>query len=183
MLSFIYEFIKYCSINMSIIDLSWNENLRNRYNSPLLPRSIRGLIIGKSGCGKTNLIMNLLPRDGFLDYNTLKLFGKSLFQNEYQIIKEAFQCGIPKEYIVELFVMRDEILRNREDPIKILQSHNLPLEVQHSQVRLRYARAQKSTIQCEFFENASDVPDPADLDKTCKNLMLFDDLQLEKQNT
>jgi hypothetical protein len=27
------------------------------------------------------------------------------------------------------------------------------------------------------------VPDPADLDKTCKNLMIFDDLQLEKQNT
>jgi hypothetical protein len=96
---------------MSIIDLSWNENLRNRHNSPLLPRSIRGLIIGKSGCGKTNLIMNLLLRDGFLDYNMLKVFGKSLFQNEYKIIKEAFQYGIPKEYIVQLFAMRDEILR------------------------------------------------------------------------
>jgi hypothetical protein len=168
MLSFIYEFIKYCSINMSIIDLSWNENLRNRHNSPLLPRSIRGLIIGKSGCGKTNLIMNLLLRDGFLDYNMLKVFGKSLVPNEYKIIKEAFQYGIPKEYIVQLFAMRDEILRNREDPIKILQSlsHDLP---------------QKSAIQCEFFESASDVPDPADLDKTCKNLMIFDDLQLEKQ--
>lgn len=43
--------------------------------------------------------------------------------------------------------------------------------------------SQKSDIQCEFFENASDVPDPKDLDKSRKNLMIFDDLQLEKQNT
>jgi hypothetical protein len=66
--------------------------------------------------------------------------------------------------------MKDEILTNREDPIKILQSlsNDLP---------------QKSVIQCEFFESASDVPDPADLNKACKNLMTFDDLQLEKQNT
>jgi hypothetical protein len=99
--------------------------------------------------------MNLLLQPGFLDYSTLKVFGKSLFQNEYKMIKEAFQYGIPREYIVQLFTMRDKILRNCEDPIKILQylCHDLP---------------QKSVIQCEFFESASDVPDSADVDKTCK---------------
>ena len=30
---------------MEITDLSWNENLSKRFNNPLLPRSIRGLIL------------------------------------------------------------------------------------------------------------------------------------------
>ena len=45
---------------MEIKDLSWNETTTKRFNSPLLPKSIRGLIIGKSGCGKTTLLPNLL---------------------------------------------------------------------------------------------------------------------------
>jgi hypothetical protein len=44
--------------------------------------------------------MNLLLRDTFLDYNMLEVFGKSLFQHEYKINKEAFQYDIPKENIV-----------------------------------------------------------------------------------
>ena len=44
---------------MEITDLSWNENLQSRFNNPLLPRSIRGLIVGKSGSGKTTLLLNL----------------------------------------------------------------------------------------------------------------------------
>ena len=41
---------------------------------------------------------------------------------------------------------------------------------------------EKSDIQCKFYETSEDVPDPRDVDKSMKNLMIFDDLQLEKQN-
>ena len=37
-------------------------------------------------------------------------------------------------------------------------------------------------MECKFFENASDVPDPRELSPEKKNLMVFDDLLLEKQN-
>ena len=37
-------------------------------------------------------------------------------------------------------------------------------------------------IECYFFETSDDVPDPRDLNSSKKNLMIFDDLQLEKQN-
>ena len=37
---------------MEIKNLAWNENLSKRRNHPLLRQGIRGLIIGKSGCGK-----------------------------------------------------------------------------------------------------------------------------------
>ena len=43
-------------------------------------------------------------------------------------------------------------------------------------------QTQKSDIDCKFFENASDVPDPRELSPDKKNLMVFDDLLLEKQN-
>jgi len=35
---------------MEINDLSRIESISKRFNTPLLPRSIRGLIVGKSGC-------------------------------------------------------------------------------------------------------------------------------------
>ena len=80
---------------MEIADLSWNEVTSNRFNHPLLPRSIRGKIEGKSGCGKTTLLLNLLIRPGWLDYDNIYVFGKSLFQPEYQILKKAFEENLP----------------------------------------------------------------------------------------
>ena len=43
------------------------KNLSKRCNHPLPP--FRGLIIGNSGCGNTMLLINLLLRPGWLDYN------------------------------------------------------------------------------------------------------------------
>ena len=76
---------------MEIADLSWNEVTSKRFNHPLLPRSIRGIIVGKLGCGKMTLLLNLLLRPGLLDYDNLCVFGKSLFQPEYRILKKAFE--------------------------------------------------------------------------------------------
>ena len=64
---------------MDIKDLAWNETQSKRFNNSLFPRSIRGLIVGKSGCGKTTLLLNFLLRPGWLDYDNLMVFGKSLF--------------------------------------------------------------------------------------------------------
>jgi len=53
---------------MDIKNLSWNENITNKNNNFLLPRSLGGLIVGKSGCGKTTLLLNLLLQPKWLDY-------------------------------------------------------------------------------------------------------------------
>ena len=106
---------------MEIRDLSWKESITKRFNNPLLPRSIRGIIVGKSGCGKTTLLLNLLLRPGWLDYDNLFVFGRSLFQPEYRILKKAFEENLPKEYILRLFNMRDEIQNSRIPPSIVVQ--------------------------------------------------------------
>ena len=153
---------------MEIKDLSWNEVISKRFNHPLLPRSIRGIIVGKSGCGKTTLLLNLLLRPCWLDYDNLFIFGKSLFQPEYRILKTAFEEELPKEYILRLFNIRDEIQNSQIPPSLVVKEWAKTIK-------------KKSDIRCNFFESASDVPDPRELSSEDKNLMVFDDLLLEKQ--
>ena len=154
---------------MEIRDLSWNETTTKRFNNPLLPGSIRGIIVGKSGCGKTTLLLNLLLRPGWLDYNNLCVFGRSLFQPEYRILKKAFEENFPKEFILRLFDMREEIQNGQVPPSIVVQEWAKSVK-------------KKSDIKCNFFETASDVPDLRDLNSEDKNLMIFDDLLLERQN-
>ena len=155
---------------MEIADLSWNEVTSKRFNHPLLPKSIRGIIVGKSGCGKTTLLLNLLLRPGWLDYDNLCVFGKSLFQPEYRILKKALEENLPKECIVRLFNMRDEIQNSQMPPLAaVVQAFGKMIK-------------NKSNVKSNFFETASDVPDPRELDPEDKNLMIFNKLLLERQN-
>ena len=148
---------------METINLSWNESITKRFNNPLLPRSIRGIIVGKSGCGKTTLLLNLLLRPSWLDYDNLSIFGRSLFQPEYRILKKALEKNLPKEYILRLFNMREEIQNSQIPPSIVVQEWAKSIK-------------KKSDVKCNFFEMASDVPDPRDLNPEDKNLMIFDDL-------
>ena len=154
---------------MDIIDLSWNVNKSKRNNNKLLPKSKRGIIVGKSGCGKTTLLLNLLLRHGWLDYSNLQVLGKSLFQPEYKILKSSFEKKLPKEVILKLFNVQGEIDKLNASPELIIED-------------ISKSWADKADMECKFFETADDVPDPEDLHANKNNLMIFDDLQLTKQN-
>lgn len=97
------------------------------------------------------------------------VFGKSLFQPEYRILKKAFEERLPKDDIIGLFAIQDDIAKLQASPICIIEERSKQLN-------------RKSDIECKFFETSEDVPDPRDLDTDKKNLMIFDDLQLEKQS-
>ena len=57
----------------------------------------------------TILLINLLLRPGWLDYNNINIVGKSLFQPEYHILKKAFEEKLPKEVIIRLLENQNEI--------------------------------------------------------------------------
>jgi len=88
---------------MDIEELTWNEISSRRFNNLLFPNRIRD---GKSACGKTTLLLNFLLRPGWLDYNNLCVFGKSLFQPEYRILKKAFEEQLLKKSILMLFTVK-----------------------------------------------------------------------------
>ena len=75
-----------------------------RYNRPLLPANIRGLIIGKSNCGKITLLLNLLLQPNWLDYNHLYVFGRTLHQQEYQILKKGYENGLCRKQVTNVFL-------------------------------------------------------------------------------
>ena len=154
---------------MEIKELAWNETSSKRFNNPLFPRNIRGLIVGKSNCGKTTLLLNFLLRPEWLDYDNLIVFGKSLFQPEYRILKKALEEQLSKEAIIRLFDNQNEIMRLNLSPVNLLEE-------------MAKYQTDKSTINCKFFESTTDVPDPRELNLNKKNLIVFDDLLLEKQN-
>jgi len=148
----------------------------NKNNHPLLPKSLRGLIVGKSGCGKTTLLPNLLLRPGWLDYSKLSVFSKSLFQPEYKILRKCYEEQLPKEMIMRVFENRDEIQREQISPNELI--HELAKKEGPSAQRTKT----NEPIECNFYESADDVPDPKEISPEHKNLIIFDDLLLQKQN-
>ena len=134
------------NVKMEVKNLAWNENLSKRCNHPLLPQGIRGLIRSKSGCGKTTLLINLLLRPGRLNYNNINIFGKSLFQPAYHILKKAFEEKLPKEVINRLFKNQNEITDVGISAISIVEE--MVKEIRD-----------KSDIVCNFYQSAEDVPD------------------------
>ena len=133
-----------------------------RQNSPLLPSSLRGLIVGKSNSGKTVLLLNLLLRDGWLDYDNLLVFGNSLHQEEYQIIKKGFEIGLGKKQVSNLFKNQEFVA-----PFTALEN---------------YQGETPKEITAEFYEDCDAIPDPKTLDSNKKNLIILDDCYLGPQS-
>src|SRR5271155_1300926 len=88
--------------------------IKNCNHSNMVPDSFRALIVGKSGCGKTSLLMRMLLEDGLLDYNKLTIFGRSLHQPEYQILKAGLEKSSSKDLIIEI-LNRNKMINNKND--------------------------------------------------------------------
>ena len=98
----------------------------------------------------------------------MNIFGKSLFQPEYQILTKAFGEKLPKEVIIRLFENQNEITDLGISPISVVEE-------------MAKGIRDKSDVECKFYETAEDVPDHRDLSSEKKNLMVFDDLLLENK--
>ena len=139
----------------------------NRDNSPLLPKNIRGLIVGKSGCGKTTLLINLLLQPDWLDYNHLYIYGNSLHQKEYQIIMKGYEEGLSKRQVSNLFLHQEILEKDKLSPLDVIKD---------------YSGIREGGIKIDVYDNCDSVPDPKQLNINEKNLLVLDDCYLDKQS-
>ena len=127
---------------MEVKNIAWSK----RCNHPFLPQGTRVLITGKFGCGKTTLLINLLLRPGWLDYNNINILGKNLLQPEWHILKKAFEEKLPKEVIIWLFENQNEITDLGISPISVVEEIEKDIR-------------DKSDVECNIYQSAEDVPD------------------------
>ena len=151
-------------ILMEISKLSIKTSL-NRENHKLLPRNLRALIIGKSSAGKSVLLYNLLLKP-WLDYDNLLVFGNSLHQPEYQVIKKGFEKNLSKEQLINLFENQSYLCKAGLTPLEAIEEFN----------------DGKGKIKANFFNDCESIPDPSSLDPQLKNLLVLDDCYLGRQN-
>jgi hypothetical protein len=67
------------------------EGVGRSKNGPLLPNSIRAVISGPSGVGKTNLIYCLLTDPNGVCFENVYIYSKSLYQPKYVQLEQVMQ--------------------------------------------------------------------------------------------
>ena len=144
---------------------TWKVRNVNRDNNPLFPSNIRGLIIGKSNCGKTTFLLNLLLQPDWLDH--LYIFGKSLNQQEYEIRKKGYEEGLSKNQVGNIFHDQEVLARVQLSPLAAIEE---------------YSGTRHGSIKANFYSDCVMIPDPSELDVTEKNLLILDDCFLGPQN-
>ena len=147
-----------------IADYALKDSITKNH-SPILPRNVRAIIVGKSGCGKTTFLTSLLLEPDLMDYNKLMVCGRSLHQPEYELMRRGFDKGLSKNQVRALFgmhgyIMEDGGIDNALDRIDLC----------------------KGGIDATFFNNVNMIPDPTELDASQKNLLVLDDIMLGPQN-
>ena len=151
----------------------WDENIKRNQD---FPNSFRCLLIGESNSGKTCLLLKFLLEKQWLDYNNLILIGNSLYQLKYRIIIEAFENGYSKEEVRILFQLKDYIMKSEigkhfcEDSENGLKEFLKGWKLQKSK-----KKKVQNHISVTTFNSDENIPDPSEIDKSLKTIVIFDD--------
>jgi hypothetical protein len=92
---------------MSIKDYSkcFDKSQNTSNHAPFFPKNIFCIIAGSTGCGKTNLLLNFLLQDGYLDYGSLYVYCSTLHQPAYQYLTKMLnklESDIKEKYNINI---------------------------------------------------------------------------------
>ena len=110
---------------------------------------------------------NLLLQPSWLDYNHLYVFGKSLHQQEYNVLRKVFEAGVSKGQISNLVNSQGTLRVSNISPITAIE---------------KFSGARNGKIRADFYDDCQDIPDPSALEPTQKNMLVLEDCFLRKQN-
>ena len=127
----------------------------------LLTNDLTMVINGKRNAGKTTLLFNLLATPGILDFNNLMIFSKTIDQYLYQFIEHGFKNNLKKNVINNLLITYENDDRLEED----IEEMCLYLAKDSDNIEEQNPITIKTTTNINVSK----------LDKTKKNLIVFDD--------
>ena len=84
------------------------EKKKEKRHGDLLPSSIRALVAGASGYGKTNCLLTLITHSNGLRFENVYVYSKSLNQPKYQFLKELLDPIEGIQYLT--FSDNDEVI-------------------------------------------------------------------------
>ena len=132
-----------------------------------------GIICGKTGSGKTYLLFHALLNGNLLDYNSLYIYTSTPDQPAYQFLKHGFANNLSKAAISYLFDQYEE-----DDTIDMSVSEFCDAFRDESKMM---EREKDSKVTVHLSSKA--LPMPESLDKTKKNLVIFDDTVNQKDQS
>ena len=124
-----------------------------------------GIICGKTGRGKTYLLMKALLAEGLLDYDSLYIYTSTPEQAAYQFLKNGFANHLSRAAIGYLFHAYEE-----DDTIDSSVSDFCDAFRDDNQMREKN-KDKKVTVNL----SSKALPMPESLDKTKKHVIIFDD--------
>ena len=106
---------------MSIIDYSkyFETPMNCAKHAAFFPKNIFCITAGATGCGKTNLVLNLLLNEGFLDYSDVYIYSSTLHQPSYNLLKRHYNN------------LEDKIKRICGKDVKIVQFFDSDVEIKN----------------------------------------------------
>ena len=86
------------------------------------------------------------------------MFGKSLHQQEYKVLRKGLKGGLSKQQISNVFNSQEAL--GNISPLIAIE---------------KFSGARNGKIRASFYDDFQDIPDPLALDPMQKNLLLLDD--------
>ena len=144
---------------------------RKHVHSDRFPIDFRALLVGAIGCGKTCLLMRLLLEHNLLNYNKLYVFARTLYQPQYQTRRAGMENELPKQDIIQL-LNSQQIIKCEETSIDEVAKG---LRIDNNENGIT-----PSGIEAEFYDTGSNIPDPSELDRSQRTLIVFDDVMTDR---
>jgi hypothetical protein len=131
-------------------------------HGPLLPSSIRGLLIGPSNCGKTNVMLSLLTNPSGLRFENVYIYSKSLYQPKYEYLRKvltpikglgyyAFSdaCNIvePSDAKPNSVFIFDDVMCEKQDVIRSYFSMGRHKNIDSFYLAQTYSRVPKQLVR------------------------------------
>ena len=145
---------------------TFNDKPDNHKNIPYPNLQI---ISGKSGSGKTHILLLELLTPDFLDYEELYVLSPNIHQKEYQFLKIGFENYIDKLVLLNFFPRLNKFRINQLDEVFEIIDNNLTSNLKQNNIR---------TV---FTSKKEDLPTIQEMNGDTKKLFVFDDLSGDKE--